>query len=412
MKSRSELSAAEITTLLDTLGERLERIGVPSQPEVALKILDLSSRKDAQPKDYANVLKNDAGLTGRLLKLSNSAIFAQRRAVTTIDRACLVMGMERLKSIALGFHLSRAAAAGGGEKAITRMVWGQSVYRACLASELAKFAAPSHVAEAFVIGMMMDAGQPLMCAMVGDPFRNLILEGLNPQKQFRREFETLPYTHVDVINALAKKWKLPDLLARPLEWHHTRPLELTRTDPIHRLHRIAFGVGMLELAPGAADGDVTPLSADSASVKAAQRVLDIDGASVHTAVARSIKEYGASIDLFSQIAKAMDNIEALQERVQMTLVKELDDSVERAVQRESTAQSERFTIGEQCVELAREPDGRAVAYLFDSTGQRLLSHHFVPEKETSASLSLALGLESVAGDDSDQLRLYMLAIAA
>ncbi len=412
MKPRSELSAVEIMLLLDTLGERLERVGVPSQPEVALKILDLSSRKNAQPKDYANVLKNDAGLTGRLLKLSNSAVFAQRRAVTTIDRACLVLGMERLKSVALGFHLSRAASAVGGDKAIARLVWGQSVYRACLASELAKFAAPGLVAEAFVIGMMMDAGQPLMCAILGDPFRSVVLEGLNPAKQYRKEFETLPYTHVDVIASLARKWKLPELLAKPLEWHHTRPSEPVRSEPVHRLHRIAFGVGMLELAPRVTERGESPLVSGGAGIGAAQRVLDLDAASVQTAVKRSVSEYSANIDLFSHIAEAMSNLEALQERVQLTLVHELDESVERSVRQESTAQSERFVIGGQCVELGRESDGWAVAYLFDSGGQRLLSHRFVPGNETSESVESALGLEPAAGDDSDEFRMYIKSIAA
>ncbi|MDI1290394.1 MAG: HDOD domain-containing protein, partial [bacterium] len=380
-------------------------------PEVALKILELSSRKNSQPKDYADVLKNDAALTGRLLKLSNSAIFAQRRAVTTIDRACLVLGMERLKSISLGFHLSRAAAS-GGDQSIAREVWGQSVFRGCLSSEIARFVAPSLVSEAFAVGMMMDAGQPLMCSILGDPFRKLMLEGLNPARLFRKEFESLPYTHVDVITALAKRWKLPELLAKPLEWHHTRPTTPARNEPVHRLHRIAFSVGMLELAPGTANPDSTPLSAANAGVSVAQRILDLNSSNIQTAVSRSITEYGASIDLFSQIAEAITDIESIQERVQMTLVSELDASVERSVMRESTAQSERFVIGGQCVELGRESDGRAVAYLFDSAGQRLLSHHFIAAKESPLTLTRALGLEPVSGDDFEQLGSYIKAIAA
>lgn len=410
MKSRSELSATEVSLLLDALGERLERVGVQSQPEVALKILELSSRKNTQPKDYADVLKNDAALTGRLLKLANSAIFAQRRAVTTIDRACLVLGMERLKSISLGFHLSRAAA--GGDQTIAREVWGQSVFRACLSSELARFVAPSLVSEAFAIGMMMDAGQPLMCSIVGDPFRRLMLEAKNPAKLYRKEFESLPYTHVDVITALAKRWKLPELLAKPLEWHHTRPTTPPRNEPVHRLHRIAFAVGMLELSPGSADQETIPLAATDAGVSVAQRILDLDSSAVQTAVNRSMTEYGASIDLFSQIAAAITDIESIQDRVRLTLVSELDASVERSVMRESSAQSERFVIGGQCVELGRETDGRAVAYLFDSAGQRLLSHHFEPEKESPLSLTRALGIEPLAGDDFEQLGSYIKAIAA
>jgi HD-like signal output (HDOD) protein len=99
-KLRSKLSATEIVQLQDFLSEKLQRIGVQSQPEVAIKVLDLSSRPDAHPKDYAAVIKNDPALCGRLLRLANSAMFAQRKAVTSIDRACLVLGLERLKAVA------------------------------------------------------------------------------------------------------------------------------------------------------------------------------------------------------------------------------------------------------------------------------------------------------------------------
>ena len=126
MKIRALLTAAEIAPLQEWLGERLERIGVESQPELVAKILELTSNPNAQLQDYAKIIKTDPGLSGRLLKLSNSALFAQRRPVTSIDRACLLLGVERLKSISLGFHMSRAAAAGckTGAKSIGREVWG------------------------------------------------------------------------------------------------------------------------------------------------------------------------------------------------------------------------------------------------------------------------------------------------
>src|SRR5262245_17360655 len=125
MKARKLLTAAELVDLRHDLVQKLDGIGVQSQPQVAMKILQLNARPDAQLKDYATIVKTDPALSGRLLKLANSAMFAQRKAVTTIDRACLLLGLERLCSVALGFQLSRAAAAEGQEE-LTRRVWGQN----------------------------------------------------------------------------------------------------------------------------------------------------------------------------------------------------------------------------------------------------------------------------------------------
>ena len=108
-KGRDQLAANEIVELRSSLAVRLEHVGVQSQPQVALKILDLIRRPDSQLKDYATIVRNDPALSGRLLKLANSAFFAQRKPVTNLDRACLLMGIDRLKAMALGFHLSKAA---------------------------------------------------------------------------------------------------------------------------------------------------------------------------------------------------------------------------------------------------------------------------------------------------------------
>ncbi len=110
MRTRNTLTAAEVMKMLEHLEERLARIGLETQPDVALKILNLTTDPKSQLSDYARVIKTDPGLSGRLLKLSNSALFAQRNPVTSIDRACLLIGVSRLKSMSLGFHLGAARA--------------------------------------------------------------------------------------------------------------------------------------------------------------------------------------------------------------------------------------------------------------------------------------------------------------
>ncbi|MFZ4573011.1 MAG: HDOD domain-containing protein [Phycisphaerales bacterium] len=399
-KPRSKLSAIEIDALHERVAERLERIGVQTQPEVALKVLNLSSRPDTHPKDYAQVIKNDPGLSGRLLKLANSAMFAQRKPVTSIDRACLVLGLERLKSIALGFHLSRAASS-GGTKELARQVWGQSVYRACLASELARHTAPSLVPEAFVIGLMLDAGIPLMSRLVGPGYDALYASCDMPLKLFRNEFETLEFTHVDVLSALMRLWRLPDLLARPLEWHHDRPSASPRPDPVHRLHRIAYVAGSLQVATCAESGEAQPLTPSSPGVPAAQRLLELDDNAIATVVRRAGAEYGANIDLFSEIASSMGCLDDVLETIQLRLVRAIDDKVEESIRHEHTSR-QRFSFCGQSIELARE-GVMMVAYLYDSTGAPLVTHRFQPAVEDPPTVLAALGVEPQPCEELDRM---------
>lgn len=415
MKIRALLTAAEIAPLQEWLGDRLDRVGVESQPELVAKILELTSNQNAQLQDYAKIIKTDPGLSGRLLKLSNSALFAQRRPVTSIDRACLLLGVERLKSISLGFHMSRAAAAGcaAGVKAIGREVWGQSVMRACVAAELARFSAPQHAAEAFVIGLMMDSGVPLMMRLIGDEYAPLYENAGTPGRLYRREFETLPYTHVDVVSALTRKWRLPELLARPIELHHSKPPEIKRDEPLYRLHRVAYVVGLIELGPvGRALDPSGILTAQSPGLASAARIMGLQANEIDAVVRRSVTEYGASIDLFESIAGRIGNVDSLMELVGMGLVNALDAAVEESVRTESSRLPERFLVGGRAIEVARENDREAIAFLFDSRGQRLMVHRF-PLQQTSADLLLsALGVAPEPGDDARLVEEFLKRLAA
>lgn len=390
MKARSQLSASEASALREALGRRLERVGIQTQPEVAIKILDLTSNPDAQLKDYADVVKTDPSLSGRLLKLANSAVFAQRRAVTTIDRACLILGIERLRSISLGFHLSRAAA-GDKSAAMARALWGQSLLRAFLAAELARAYVPAHASEAFVIGLMMDAGIPLMPRLIGQGYEKLYKEAGAPGRLYRAEVESLPVTHVDVIAAVAALWKLPELLARPLELHHAPPGTTERPEPVHRLHRVAYTVGLIDLSsPGA--GGMPTASTETPGIGTAQRLLGVSAADLPRTIARAMGEYQATTDLFRELADPLAVDDTLMERVQAGMIDALDRAVEESLRCANPGAATGLTIGTSLVEVEMGSDGLMSAYLCDSQGKRLLSHRFVPGRETGARLAVALGV--------------------
>ncbi len=204
-ETRARQTAQEVERTAAMLDQKLEGIGLASQPEVVLRLLKMISDPSSQIQDFAKVMRTDHAIAGRVLKLANSAIFAQRTPVTTLERACLVLGLERLKYLAVGFHLSRGAAGGAATAGLERALWGASVLRACMASELARVVAPSSVPESFVVGLMMDAGQPLMLRLLGETYQKMLVEYPEPGRLFLREGESLEFTHVDMIGALARR---------------------------------------------------------------------------------------------------------------------------------------------------------------------------------------------------------------
>lgn len=409
-KIREQLSATEVSELRTELAGRLEFVGVQSQPQVALRILDLIRNPASQLKDYADIVRSDPALSGRLLKLANSAFFAQRRPVTSLDRACLLLGVERLKAMSLGFHLSRAATS-DPSAALSRTVWGQSIFRACLAAEISRRTVPGLAAEAFIIGLLMDAGIALMPRLVGPAFQGLWDEGRSPLRFHRAEQSSLPFGHADVAAALAESWKLPDLLRFPISEHHTSPALPLRPEPLHRLHAIAYTVGMLELTTSP-DGAVTIAPGrDVSNSLSIQRVLSLDADAVPKVIAQAAAEYGATREIFKEVASTVAVDDALLERVQIGIVDALDGLVMQSIDRREAADTAgiRFRLGGHSIEFQKSNDGSYTAFLYDSRGDRLLTHVFRPEGQTSIAIREALALDPSPDDELEAIDRYFRA---
>ncbi len=405
MKPRSALSAAEIEALYAAIDAKLDRVGIETQPEVAAKILKLVADPRSGLRQYAEVIKPDQALNGRLLRLANSAYFAQRKAVTSLDRACVLLGIDRLKAVALGFYLSRSAATDPQQK-LSRRVWGESVFRACLAVELARRTTPSHAPEAFVVGLMLDAGLPLLRTLLGKPVDAILAEVRPPAPQFEREMQSLPFTHVDIAATLMRRWRLPELLARPIERHHTPAPEEGEGDAIVALHRIAYYAGSVHLDPGTAlPRSATPLAG------IAERTCGVKPDVLAPIVRRACEEYRAMTDLFRGVADSIGDIGQIADQVSLQLASIIDGALLGSIRKDEEGRRA-ISLGTQDVEFEPDRDGRMVAYLRDSTGERLISYIFTPGASSVESLLDALGIDEAPAESRSAINNYLRSLAA
>jgi len=399
------LTADGVVELHAQLDARLSQLGLATQPAVAARIVELVSDPGAQVQEYARAIRTDAGLTGRLLRLVNSAFFAQREPVTTLDRACTLLGIERLRSFSLGFYLSRTGST-DREARYSRRVWGESVLRACLGSELARRLFPNLVSEAFIVGLMLDAGLPLMERLAGPAFAAIAERNEPPSRQFVLEFRSLPFTHVDVIKVLATRWKLPDLLSRPLEWHHTSPGDTSRADRVYRLQRLAYYVGAVRL------NERTGLPEEEAPLGTiAGRVLGIDTEALGAGVKSALGEYRTALSLFGDVAEGVAGGEDLSARVHHQLVEVMERALAGSLQADG-ANAPSFTIGGFTVRISDPAGENATASVMDSGGHALLMHRFRRAGATPDQIVQAMGIEPATPDEMREFGDYIRSIAA
>ena len=234
------------SSLRGELREVFERAKLPSNPAVAAQLLDLVSNPKSTAKQFAELIQSDAALAARLLKQANSAHFGQRTPVTTIQRAITVMGLRKIRMVAVGFqlvaHLDRLA----GCPFDLKTFWQHSVLRACLAREIAERFIPRYAEEAFLGGLLQDCGILLLVQIYGAKYAELNAKGnLSPTAFYATEREDFQHNHVDAISVMASEWNLPDSIATPLSDHH-EPVQLEETSSdIERLCAVSYFVGSI-----------------------------------------------------------------------------------------------------------------------------------------------------------------------
>jgi len=148
-----------------------------------------------------------------------------------------------------------------------------------------------------------------------------------------------------VVTVLLRRWRLPSMLSRPIEWHHTRPGDSVRSDDQYHLQRIAYYVGAIDLVPTERSSvETAPLSVMGS------RVLGVAGDVLAETVRRASSEYLAASAMFAQVAENVADVDGLSARVHNQLSELLDVSAASLLGQASEASASSFQLGVRFVE--------------------------------------------------------------
>lgn len=234
--------------LQNELRSLFNRAKLPTNPAIAVEILNLVNDPESTAEQFAEVIQGDMALAARLMKMSNSAHFTTRNSVTTIRRAVTVLGLRRIRMTAVSFQLVAHLDRLGSVPFDLQEFWQGSVLRACLTRELARQVVPGLAEEAFLVGLLQDSGILLMAQIFGKEYAQVYREERSsPTAFFMRERKTFTYNHVDVIEEMSREWRLPEPVARPLISHHTITHLGGQSDELERLCAISYFVGSLPI---------------------------------------------------------------------------------------------------------------------------------------------------------------------
>ena len=209
--------------------DKLKRVitglgALPTPPRLYLRLTQAVSSPYSSLEEISSIIQEDAGLTLKLLQISNSAYFGVSRKILTPIEAVQVVGLEILRGLVLCVHAFKFYQDRSFQSISAEELWNHSVRIASNARKLARYEHLSESAceEAFVSGLLHDIGKLIMAANADSDYHVVMDRSQNegtPVDQI--EWEIFGATHAQVGAYLLGLWGLPEPVVSNVELHHS-----------------------------------------------------------------------------------------------------------------------------------------------------------------------------------------------
>jgi len=222
---------------------------VPPLPSIAQRILALVSNEDANAHEIGNLVKLDPSFAAELLRLANSCLFAARGEVRGLAHAIVLVGTDRLKSMATLVALNRMVRSAVRIEALQK-VWSHSLVTAFIAEEIA---ARFHQARdsAYTVGLLHNLGTLGLMSAYPDQYSCML--SVNSDFGFdllQTERDLFEIDHCAAGAYLAQDWDFPAEMIAAIAAHHDDPVggELSLNNLIKLSWRLADAFGFAAFA--------------------------------------------------------------------------------------------------------------------------------------------------------------------
>lgn len=226
----------------DTLLDRIRQCPtLPSLPTIAMQVLDLTQKDEVDIAEIARIISKDPALSSKILRTVNSSFYGRSQSVSTISHALVILGLQSVKTLVLGFSLvgNLSKSKGKGFKHLT--YWRRSIYGATAARTIARRTGLVQQEECFLAALLMDIGMLVLDQVLGDQYGQINEPLTSHNELAEAEKAALGMTHADVAGILAEQWKLPPLLSVPMKHHHTP--EMVADPALAKLSVVTFLAG-------------------------------------------------------------------------------------------------------------------------------------------------------------------------
>ncbi|WP_396588303.1 HDOD domain-containing protein [Bermanella sp. R86510] len=208
----SELSQEQIQTIL-------QGISIPPQPQIMVDLQMEQVMPDPDINRIAELIKQDVGLAGTVLKVVNSPFYGLSNDITSIEQAVGILGMGSVVNIVNGISI-KSSLNDEAIRSLTRF-WDTAMDVAMTSATIAKQVGYPHPDNAYTLGLFHNCGVPLLMSRFPN-YMEIMEESYSQgyERVIDLENQQLQTNHAVIGYYTAKSWNMPKVLCEIIAEHH------------------------------------------------------------------------------------------------------------------------------------------------------------------------------------------------
>jgi HD-like signal output (HDOD) protein len=240
---------------MSSLDSFFESVKLPSIPDLAHSLIETLNDEDASVDAVCELITRDPAISAKLLRIANSAQFGLPRGVGSMEDAIAMVGMNQVRSVALGACFCHCFPRLPGLDMY--IFWKTSMASAGYAEWLAKEVGVD-AAMAWLTGMMVRLGELLIAQAEPALLQEIEKLPLAPGMRWQRERQLIGFTEGQLTAELARRWNFPMQMVQALQ----RSADPLVDQAYSRLGAIVHIAGLLADTPNAGPEHVEGLPSD------------------------------------------------------------------------------------------------------------------------------------------------------
>jgi putative nucleotidyltransferase with HDIG domain len=191
-------------------------------PQVALKVLRMIEDEGQAIQKIADEIRKDQVISARAIQLANSAMFAKRRNIESLDQALIYLGTDQVVKLVIS-----AAVQGyfdqssSGYSLCKGGLYHHALGCALMAEALATKTGKVEPRKAYTAGLLHDIGKVVLDQYVAPAYPLFYRQAMEKNENLLTiERRLLGIDHAEAGRMLAQQWSFPESLAHAIRYHH------------------------------------------------------------------------------------------------------------------------------------------------------------------------------------------------